>query len=220
MDFTKFGGIIFDLDGTLIESNHVWQKIDENFLGKRGIAVPENYFKVVSTMNFQAAAIYTNDAFHLGERIEDIQNEWYEMAIDEYSHSIRLVKGADRFIEELKSAGVKIALATASSKSLYEPVLKNNGIYEYFDAFTTTEEVNRGKGYPDVYELACERICKTPQSCAVFEDIIEGIIGAKAGGFTAVACLNKHYQKDWEKLKEQAEYSFFTYDEIKVTSNK
>ena len=214
MDFTKFGGIIFDLDGTLIESNHVWHKIDVEFLGRRGIAVPENYFKVVSTMNFEAAAIYTNETFKLNESFADIQKEWYEMAIDEYSNKIGLVKGADKFVEKLKSYGVKIALATASSKDLYEPVLKHNEIYGYFDFFASTEQVKRGKGYPDVYEFACENIGQKASECAVFEDIIEGIRGAKAGGFTAVACLNNHYKNDWDKLKKEADLSFSTYEEI------
>ena len=66
MDITNFKGHIFDLDGTLIESNGVWSKIDEEFLGRRGIAVPKDYFKTVSAMNFEQAAVYTNERFGLG----------------------------------------------------------------------------------------------------------------------------------------------------------
>ena len=61
MDFTKFKGIIFDLDGTLVESNGVWSQIDIDFLGKRGFAVPDDYGKVVSAMDFRQAAIYTKE---------------------------------------------------------------------------------------------------------------------------------------------------------------
>ena len=134
MNFTEFNGIIFDLDGTLIKSNHVWSKIDEKFFSKRGIEIPDDYFKIVSVMNFEQAAEYTNTAFHLNENIEDIQKEWYEMAVYEYTNVIEIIPGADKFIHKLKNSGVKIALATASSKELYEPVLKHNGIYDYFDS--------------------------------------------------------------------------------------
>lgn len=214
MDIKNFKGAIFDLDGTLIESNYVWSKIDAQFLGKRGIAVPADYFKKVSVMNFEAAADYTNRTFGLGESISDIIQEWFDMAIYEYSNVIRLVGSADKFLCRLKENGVKIALATASSAALYEPVLKHNGIYGYFDFFASTEQVKRGKGFPDVYEFACENLGLTPADCIVFEDIIEGIRGAKLGGFFSAACLNEHYKADWDKLREEADISFHTYDEL------
>ncbi|MGN0595591.1 MAG: HAD family hydrolase [Hominimerdicola sp.] len=220
MDFTKFGGIIFDLDGTLIKSNYVWSKIDEDFLGKRGITVPEDYFKIVSTMNFQQAAIYTNERFSLNENIDDICQEWFQGAVFEYTNKIPLVEGAGEFVRLLKQNNVKIALATASSKALYEPVLKRHGLYDYFDFFATTEQVKRGKGFPDVYELACGEIGEKPENCAVFEDIIEGIRGAKAGNFTAVACLNSHYHSDWDKLKAESDLSFSTYFELMCLDKK
>ena len=67
MDIKDFKGHIFDLDGTLTRSNHVWSKIDEEFLGKRGIKVPEDYFKQVSAMNFEQAAVYTLSLIHISE---------------------------------------------------------------------------------------------------------------------------------------------------------
>ena len=95
MDIKDFKGHIFDLDGTLTRSNHVWSKIDEEFLGKRGIKVPEDYFKQVSAMNFEQAAVYTNDRFSLGENIQDIMKEWFDMAVYEYTNVIELCKLVD-----------------------------------------------------------------------------------------------------------------------------
>ena len=148
MRFSKFKGIIFDLDGTLITSSHVWSDIDIKFLAKRGLNVPENYFKAVSTMNFTAAAEYTNNLFNLNEKIEDIAAEWHEMAYDEYAHHISLKKGAKDFLNFLKENGVKLALATAASKELLRAVLKNNQVYELFDFFASTNDVKRGKRIP------------------------------------------------------------------------
>lgn len=214
MRFSKFKGIIFDLDGTLINSSHVWSDIDIKFLEKRGLKVPDNYFKAVSTMNFSEAAEYTNNLFNLNESLEDIASEWYEMAYEEYAHNIFLKDGARNFLKGLKENGVKIALATASSKELYEAVLKNNKVFQLFDFFASTNDVSRGKGFPDVYEYACRGIKLNPCECAVFEDIIEGIKGAKAGGFTAVACLDKHYIADWEEMKLKADFYFEQYSEL------
>ncbi len=214
MNFYSFKGIIFDLDGTLVNSSHVWSKIDEEFMAKRGIELPPNYFKEVSAMNFMQASVYTNERFSLNENPEDIIAEWNEMARHEYAHNIRLKAGAEEFLKRLKQKGVKIALATASSEELYTAVLKSNGVYGLFDYFASTDRVSRGKGFPDVYELACGGLGLKPSECAVFEDIIEGIRGALLGGFTAVACLDKHYSADWEEMKRTADCYFFTYEEL------
>lgn len=205
MDIKDFKGHIFDLDGTLTRSNHVWSKIDEEFLGKRGIKVPEDYFKQVSAMNFEQAAVYTNDRFSLGENIQDIMKEWFDMTVYEYTNVIELCGNAGEYVRKLKEQGRKIALATASTEELYKPVLKRNGILECFDCFVSTEQVKRGKGFPDVYELAAEKLGLDAQDCVVYEDIVEGIKGAKAGGFFAVACLNDHYSHDWDDMREIAD---------------
>lgn len=205
MDIKDFKGHIFDLDGTLTKSNHVWSKIDEEFLGKRGIKVPEDYFKQVSAMNFEQAAVYTNVRFSLGENIQDIMNEWFDMAVYEYTNVIELCGNAGEYVRKLKEQGRKIALATASTEELYKPVLKRNGILECFDCFVSTEQVKRGKGFPDVYELAAEKLGLDAKACVVYEDIVEGIKGAKAGGFFAVACLNDHYSHDWDEMREIAD---------------
>ncbi len=205
MDIKDFKGHIFDLDGTLTKSNHVWSKIDEDFLGKRGIEVPDDYFKQVSAMNFEQAAVYTNDRFSLGETIQDIMKEWFDMAVYEYTNVIGLCGNAGEYVRRLKDQGRKIALATASTEELYRPVLKRNGILDCFDCFVSTEQVKRGKGFPDVYELAAEKLGLAARDCVVYEDIVEGIKGAKAGGFFAVACLNDHYSHDWDEMRDIAD---------------
>ena len=88
MDFTKFKGIIFDLDGTLVESNGVWSQIDIDFLGERGFEVPDDYGKVVSAMDFRQAAIYTKERFGLPESIEQI-GAGFQTGSDIYKRAFR-----------------------------------------------------------------------------------------------------------------------------------
>ena len=211
MDFTKFKGIIFDLDGTLVESNGVWSQIDIDFLGERGFAVPDDYGKVVSAMDFRQAAIYTKERFGLPESIEQIGAQWRDMARWHYTNDIAQVAGAADFVRYLHENGVKLALATASSKELYEPVLARHGMLGCFDFFATTEHVERGKGFPDIYLYAAENIGVKPCECAVFEDIIEAVCGAKMGGFTVCARLNEHYRADSEQIQKNADLCFEDY---------
>lgn len=208
------GAAIFDLDGTLIISSHVWSDIDVKFLSKRGFDVPEDYFKRISCMNFRQGAVYTIERFGLDENVDDVVAEWFEMARYEYEHNIRMKPLAANYLRALKNNGIKLALATASSSQLYEPVLKNNGVYELFDVFASTEEVCRSKEYPDVYIFAAGKLGAPVSGCAVFEDVIEGIRSAKSGGFFTCACLDEHYACDHEEMIRTADMYFKDYKEL------
>lgn len=180
----NFKGAIFDLDGTLLDSMGMWEHVDVKFLARRGIVIPEGYTGAVSSMNFEEAASYTIRTFGLKESPEEIIREWNTMVADEYTHSIRLKPHAKEYLMLLKGKGVRLGVATALAPGLCGPVLKNNGVFSLFDAFAYVEEVSRGKGFPDIYLLAAERLGLPPECCAVFEDVLPGVKGAKAAGMT------------------------------------
>lgn len=213
MDFRECEGVIFDLDGTLIDSMWVWDRIDENFLGRRGIAVPEDYLEKITPMGYEACADYTIERFGLKETRQQVMEEWYGMAVDAYSHDVSLKAGVREFLEYLRHHGVKMAIATASSLRLVLPVLKNNEIMDYFDNITTLQEVKRGKGFPDVYDLAAERMKTTSRTSVVFEDIREGIIGAKMGGYTAVGVYEEKSKASMEKIMELSDWFIYDFKE-------
>ena len=206
-------GVIFDLDGTLISSAHVWSDIDKKFLAKRGFEVPDDYVKRITLMNFPEGAAYTIERFGLKERHEDIIEEWRSMAQWEYSHNLRLKSGAESYLKKLKAKGLRLALATASSPALYRPVLQNNGVLELFDSFTSTEEISRGKEHPDVYIYAAGRLGCEVRHCAVFEDLLEGVRSAGRAGFFTAACI-EDVPNDAEALALAADMVFSTYDEL------
>ena len=93
-----------------------------------------------------------------GENIQDIMKEWFDMAVYEYTNVIELCGNAGEYVRKLKEQGRKIALATASTEELYKPVLKRNGIYDCFDCFVSTEQVERihGRGQRS-YTLRSEK---------------------------------------------------------------
>ncbi|MBV7273310.1 HAD family phosphatase [Clostridiaceae bacterium UIB06] len=191
-------GAIFDMDGTLIDSMWVWSKIDEEYLRKRNIQLPNNLKQDIEHMSFSEVAQYFKDRFNITDSIEEIQNEWNEMALYQYAHKVDLKPGAKEFLTLLKSRGIKLALATSNSKPLIEIALKKNDIYHFFDSITTTDEVLRGKDFPDVYLLAAKKLSINANDCVVFEDILPAIKGAKAAGMTVIGVHDTYsdYQKD------------------------
>lgn len=88
---------------------------------------------------------------------------------------------------------------------LLEACLKNNGIYNYFDSITTTDEVNNGKNCPDVYLLAAKKLEVEPKNCLVFEDILPAMQGAKAANMKVVAVQDDECTNSKEELLEYAD---------------
>ena len=114
----------------------------------------------------------------------------------------------------LKEKGIRMAVATSSSPELYEPALKKNGIYEYFKAFVTVSEVKRGKGFPDIYEKAAEKLSLPPETCVVYEDILAGIRGAKMGGFAAVGVYDRSGEGNRAKMEQEADRYVTSFKEL------
>lgn len=200
----NFAAAIFDLDGTLIESNSVWAKIDRIVLEKRGIRCSEDFANKLSSMTYEDAA---EEMHKLGvtESTESLIKEFNELAVKEYRYNIFLKDHAGEYLEYLKDQGIRIALATASPRELYEPVLRHNRVYGYFDAFCTTNEAGKSKDHPDVYLMAASKLGVSPTECAVFEDVLKGIISAKNAGMTAIGVYDRYSSEDIITIRAAAD---------------
>lgn len=207
-------GAVFDLDGTLLDSSWVWEKVDEKFLGDRGFQVPDDYVDEISPLGAERAAVYTIERFGLNEDKDDIVREWIEMAKKEYATEVVCKPYAKEFLEELHKLNIKMVVATSSDRELFMKTLEREGILKYFQKIVTVDEVERGKGYPDIYEEAARRIKVNPHKCLVFEDILAGVTGASLGEFNVVAVFDEKSKHNWEKIKSISKYSINDYKEL------
>ncbi|MDL2263547.1 HAD family phosphatase [Synergistaceae bacterium OttesenSCG-928-I11] len=215
-----FAAAIFDLDGTLLDSMHVWEKIDFYFLSKRGIPVPEDYARTIAPLSFQQVARYTIDRFSLKTTEEEIMREWQDMARHEYANEIRLKNHAFEYLTALKQRGVKLATATSLHPELSEPVLRNNGIYDFFDVQCSTDEVGRGKEFPDIFLLAAERLNTQASSCVVFEDILPAVRSAKRARMRVYCIQDDASSHDEAELRKIADGYFRDFREAPLPSFK
>lgn len=213
----NFKGAIFDLDGTLLDSMWVWKQIDRDFLARRGIEVPPDYMLAVAHLGAYQTAVYTIERFGFTETPEQLIAEWTEMAIDFYKNNVELKKGAYEYLEMLYNKGVKLAVATANDSMLYEPALDHTGIRRFFSAVVNVNEVERKKGFPDIYILACEKMGVKPCESVVFEDIYLGIKGARDGGFGTVCVYDETSADDEDKIREIADLYIRDFQELKTT---
>lgn len=207
-------GIIFDLDGTLIDSMGVWTQIDKEYLAAKGFQVPDNLVDEISHLGFDAVALYFKNTFGLSDSTDLIKATWHQMAIYHYSNDIPMKSGASEFLRYLKRLGLKIGLATSNSRELLEAALRKHDIYDYFDTISITSEVARGKNFPDVYLLSAERLGVAPEQCLVFEDLYAAVMGAKAAGMKVAGVYDIHSEHQWKDIKRVADYYVTNYVDL------
>lgn len=206
--------VLFDLDGTLVDSMWVWRNIDIDFLSDIGQKLPADLQKCIEGMSFTETAEYFKKRFGIDDDVEDIKKKWNQMAYDKYTSEVRLKKGAKEFLERLKSDNIRIGIASSNSVTLIEGALKAEGVLEYFDAITTGCEAGAGKPAPDIYLLAAKKVGIAPSECLVFEDIPMGIMAGNSAGMTTVA-VEDDYSHGMRKEKERlAKYFIEDYTEI------
>lgn len=204
-------GIIWDMDGTLVDSMGMWHQIDVDFLAKRGIPMDEAYNRAVKTMKIEDCARYTIERYHLREDPADIMNEWKEMAIDQYRTRIDAKPGALSLLKRLQDAGVPMALASVSPQESVDASLGHTGLRPYFQQIVDIGEVSAGKESPEIYLTAAKRLGVEPGRCMVCEDSLQGLRTAREAGFI-VTCVYDAYTKNTpDTVAPYPEYYLWNY---------
>jgi HAD superfamily hydrolase (TIGR01509 family) len=206
--------VLFDLDGTLVDSMWMWRDIDIEFLGKHGIALPEDLQEKIEGMSFSETAVYFKKRFQLPLPLQEIKDEWNQMAWLKYANEVPLKEGVVEFLELLKANGIKAGIATSNSRELVDLVIKNLDIKDYFDSIRTSCEVERGKPEPDIYLFVAKDLGVDTEHCLVFEDVVQGIMAGKNAGMK-VCAIYDHFSKENTKMKQElADYYIESFQDI------
>ncbi len=205
---------LFDLDGTLVDSMGLWQEIDVEFLGSRGLAVPDRLQDAIQGMSFTETAVYFKETFHLLEDIEEIKAIWDDMAREAYLTRIALKPFTKPFLSLLASRGIRTAVCTSNARELTEKTLEALGVRDWIDDIVTTDEVAAGKPAPDVYLRAAADLAVKPAECVVFEDIPAGISAGKNAGMTVCAVEDAFSARFEAEKRRLADEWVATYEEF------
>jgi HAD superfamily hydrolase (TIGR01509 family) len=212
--------VIFDVDGTLVDSMWIWKQVDIDFLKRRNTELPLDLQKDIEGLSYTATAEYFKERFMLPETVEEIKEEWREMADAFYNSIIPLKAGVKELLQIIRNKNLKIGIATSNSRELVETMIKKHEIGEYFDGIRTSCEVPRSKPYPDVYLQAAKDLGVMPQDCLVFEDTVAGATAAKAAGMRVIAIYDKISTESRVHLEQLAELYIMDFHEfiIKISN--
>ncbi len=209
-----FKAAIFDFDGTISNTAHLWREVDRIFLGMRGLPYDEEYPRHLSILGFERGAQYAIDRFGLHETVEDICNEWNRMGQALYETQATLRPGAEEYIKMLSAQGIPVALATTNDPNVLE-AMQLVDIQALFGVRVHGNEVPRPKSHPDIYLEAARRLGVAPQDCIVFEDIAAGIRSAKSEGMLTCGLRAADPTQDVEEVRGIADLFLEEWTDIK-----
>lgn len=210
-------GIIFDLDGTLLDSMGMWEELDRRFLIEKGIVPPDDISDIVKNMTVEDASAYYAARFPLGMTPEEVCVRVQELAADAYRETLPLKPGAAEFLSALADRGIPFALASVTYPELLDAALTRLGIRSMFAAVLTPAPGSAGKHAPDIYLDAAERLGAKPQELVVIEDALYAAKTAKAAGFHTIGFRDEVAKPDWDALVSVCDRVVDTWAELNRT---
>jgi len=191
--------VIFDLDGVLIDSEHVWDEVREQLARERGGRWHERAQADMMGMSSTEWSRYMHDVIGLSDQPGEISAEVVRRMLARYAEELPLIEGAVDAVERL-AGSFRLGLASSSNRPLIDVVLTATGLDALFEVTISSEEVPRGKPAPDVFLEAARRLNVAPALCAAVEDSENGIRAAHAAGMRVIAIPNRRYPPPPEAL--------------------
>ena len=214
INIKELEAVIFDLDGSLVDSMWMWKKIDMEYLERFGISLPENLQQEIEGMSFVETAGYFKEHFQIPDSIEEIGETWNRMAWDKYMYEVPLKPGVMDFLHTCRSHQIKLGIASSNSSALIMNVLEAHHIRGFFDCIKSGTDVIKGKPAPDIYLHVAKELNVNPQNCLVFEDITQGILAGKSAGMKVCAVEDAYSSEQWEEKIRLADLYISSYDEL------
>lgn len=206
--------IIFDLDGTLIDSMPVWRNTGKRYLESHNIPIPPNLLSVMKKQTLPQTAEFFRQELGATQTVREICDEVISYVADQYANSIPLKPFVKEFLEREKNKGTKMCILTASEADYIHLALNRLELLPYFEFVATCTEVGASKDSPKVFQMMMERLGGTLEDTVVFEDAYYAIKSAKDGGFTVYAIADPTSDSEKEAISSTADRYILSYEEL------
>lgn len=217
---SKISGAIFDCDGTLLDSMHMWMTMFSTLISSYGIEPTRELLDTVEAMTLMQACEFLHSEFCMSDDPDSLLVKIYGYVTNAYENDIVEMPGAHAFVDSLAKAGVPMIVASSSPRRLVTRALECHGMLDYFDDVLCTEDVRDGrdKDFPDVYLEALERLGTPLGETWVFEDAPFAVRSSRRAGFHVAGIHNDHDGRDPEFIRSWSDLYSENYDSISLAA--
>lgn len=208
-------GAIFDFDGTVFDSMHVWKGIRDKFFNRIGLVLSDEDKELFKGLYLRESLILVKERFNFAETYEELFSLFFDYVKELYLEDTCPKNDIIEFLEKLRTKGVKIGIATATGEPAIEAVLKKFDMLHYFSAIYSTYTVGAAKTQPKVYDVVLDALGTDKSTTWVFEDALYAAKTAKANGYNLVGIYDKS-EPDTAELKQLADIYIHNYSEIEL----
>ena len=203
-----FKGAIFDVDGTMLDSMHVWKNMENEFLLSLGLTPKPSFGDDIVVLSKSEILDYTQAEFGVRISSEEISKGVNKLLEEFYFHKAQLKEGVIPVLDMLYDSGVKMCVATATDRYLIEPALVRCGILGYFGKIFTCKEERTSKNKPDIFIRAAAYLGTEIKETLVFEDAVYAIKTAKKAGFPVAAVYDAAAAEHQDEIKQLCDYYY------------
>jgi len=205
MDIKNIKGVIFDMDGVILDSMVIWNELAPRFLESKGVDPEADLMEVVFSMSMEQGVEYMKKRYGLKESTDELMQALQDFMRDFYYYEVEVKPGSKELMEALRNEGIRITAATSSPRDHVEHALERNGLLGYVEKLYTSGEVGSSKHSPEIYDLAAAYMGTRPDETLVFEDSLYALVTASTAGYHTAGVYDRLGEPDQEGLKAEAE---------------
>ncbi len=198
-------GVIFDVDGVLLNSMPVWENLGELYLKRKGISAESGLGEILFSMSLEEGADYLISHYGLELTREQVVKGLAREVRDFYAERVPLKEGVRRFLNEFRERKIPMVIATSGDRDNTEAALKRLKVFSYFQGTFTCSEIGSSKNQPDIYLAAALHMDADPEETLVFEDAYHALLTAKKAGFKTVAVYDRSNDRQLAQIWNTAD---------------
>ena len=209
-------GIIFDADGTLLDSMHIWQDLGTRYLKSLGLIPEDNLNEVLFPMTLEESSKYLKNKYSINKSSNEIKKDILKMIDDFYYYEVQLKNGVLSYLEYLYDNNIEMVIATTSDRSQIEKAFERLDILKYFKCIFTCSELKTSKREGLIYLKAKELLNYKTNEILVFEDVLYALKTAKQLGFITVGVEDESSKNKQEEIKNITDYYITDFKNFKI----
>lgn len=203
-------GLIFDIDGTILDSMHIWIKPLEDIFKKYGYdlnKIPKEKKGEIEALPFYDMCEFLSENIARDMTKNEVIKYFEETIENAYANDLLAKNGAVDFLKDLKKKGYTLSVASSTDYKYLEKALKRIEIFDLFDFVATPDTIGYNKSEKDFWEYSIKKHGKSPDNLILFDDALYAIKAAKREGIKTIGIKDFPWnEKEWDYIRKEADY--------------